>query len=773
MLRPLQNWLKPRWLRRTLAVLAGGAFVLGGLDALFPLPPLPRYSTVVTAADGTVLHAFLTPDDKWRLATERAELTPTLRKALIFKEDRWFYWHPGVNPLAVARAVWRNLTTGRRTSGASTLTMQVARMLQPAGRTYGSKLRELARALQLEWHFSKDEILHLYLNLAPYGSNVEGLKSAALLYFQKSPEVLSLAEITALVVVPNRPSSLRLGANNAAVRATRDRWLRRFSEAHLFESQTITDALAEPLTVRRHEAPKAAPHLSWRLARESNAGPTIRSTIRPAVQAKAEALVKNYVARLRALNIRNAAVLVLDNPTRTVVAYVGSADFNDPTDGGQVDGIRAVRSPGSALKPLLYATAFDRGILTPKMQLLDVPTSFGGYEPENFDQQFHGPVTAEFALANSLNVPAVRVLRDVSTPVLVGQLKKAGFETVKRAGPKLGLSLVLGGCGVTLEELTNLFATFAHGGQFEKARLTTTAERSPRVPIVSPEASFLTTKILAQITRPDLPNGYDYTYHLPKIAWKTGTSFGKRDAWSIGYNARFTVGVWVGNFSGEGVPELSGATIATPLLFDVFNAIDYSAPARGFGQPKSLRMRKVCAVSGLPPGEACDRPLLDYYLPGVTSTAVCQHQKAVFTNATGTFSYCTRCQPDSGAVRRLYPNLAPELLDWYDAQRIPYAKIPPHNPACTRVFAENGPVIVSPADGGEFFLSKIGNQQLALRAQVPNGVQTVFWYVNDKLLRKASPTETVFFRPQPGRVTVACVDDQGRKAAVGVVVRWE
>jgi penicillin-binding protein 1C len=792
MVCPCHTLLTFRWLRRTVAVVAGGMLLFVGLDALFPLPPLPRPSTVVTAADGTVLHAFLTPDDKWRLYTTPRELTPTLRKALIFKEDRWFRWHPGVNPLAVARAAWRNLTTGRRTSGASTLTMQVARLLQPASRTYGSKLREMARALQLEWHFTKDEILQLYVNLAPYGSNVEGLKSAALLYFQKSPEVLSLAEITALVVVPNRPSSLRLGASNAAVRAARDQWLRRFGEAGLFGENEIADALAEPLVVRRHEAPKAAPHLSLRLAREADA-PIVQSTIRPEVQAKAERLVKNYVARLRALHIRNAAVLVLDNQTRSVAAYVGSADFNDPTDGGQVDGIRAVRSPGSALKPLLYATAFDRGLLTPKTQLLDVPTSFGGYEPVNFDQKFHGPVTAEFALANSLNVPAVRLLRDVTTPVLVGQLKKAGFETVKRAGPKLGLSLVLGGCGVTLEELTNLFAAFAHGGKFEKARFTNPypsdgparlervgnplqprrAVRRVEEVLISPEAAFLTTQILCQITRPDLPNGYEYTYRLPKIAWKTGTSFGKRDAWSIGYNARFTVGVWVGNFSGEGVPELSGAALATPLLFDVFNAIDYSAPVRWFGQPKGLAARKVCAVSGLPPGEACERSVLDAYLPGVTATPLCQHRKAVFTNLAGTFSYCTRCQPDSGAVRRLYPNLAPELIAWYEGERIPYAKIPPHNPACTRVFAEDGPVIVSPLDGGEFFLSKTGTQQLALRGQVPNDAGAVFWYVNDRLLRKAGPGETVFFRPQPGKVRIACVDDQGRKAVVGVVVRWE
>ncbi|MCY7349259.1 MAG: penicillin-binding protein 1C [Cytophagaceae bacterium] len=772
----LQKLLKTHWLRRTLAGVAGGFVAFLGLDALFPLPAIPPYSTLITAADGTVLHAFLTPDDKWRLYTERVEITPTLRKALLFKEDRWFYWHPGVNPLAVGRAGLRNVLTGRRTSGASTLTMQVARLLDPSPRTYASKLREMARAIQLEWHFSKEEILQLYINLAPYGSNIEGLKSASLLYFQKSPQLLSLAEITALVVVPNRPSALRLGSRNAAVRQVRDRWLRRFAAAALFDRQTLSDALREPLTVHRHEAPKSAPHLSLRLAGQAPGQPIVQSTLRPAVQAKAEALVRNYVNRLRAMNIRNAAVLVINNQTQAVEAYVGSADFNDPSDGGQVDGVRAIRSPGSTLKPLLYATAFDRGLLTPKTRLLDVPTNFSGYQPGNFDQQFHGPVTAEFALANSLNLPAVRVLRDLGTPILIGQLKKAGFETVKKTGPKLGLSLVLGGCGVTLEELTNLFAAFARNGQFKKASLVETAESEPvtsAIPLVSEEAAYLITKILSQITRPDLPNQYEYTYHLPKIAWKTGTSFGKKDAWSIGYNARYTVGVWVGNFSGEGVPELNGASIATPLLFDVFNAIDYNAPARWFGVPKTLIMRKVCPESGLPPGEFCPHQVLDYHLPGVSRTETCPHLRPIWTNANATISYCTRCLPDSGADRRLYPNLAPELLAWYDGKRIPYERIPAHNPRCTRLFSQQGPRIVDPTDGGEYYLNRTGNQQLALRCQVPNGVQTVFWYVNDKLLRKASPNETVFFRPAPGRVKLSCTDDQGRNMDSWIQVKWE
>lgn len=770
------------WNKRWLRWLLGAVVMIFLLDLIFPFKPNPHYSTIVTAADSTVLHAFLNDGDKWRMYTELHEITPTLRKALIFKEDRWFYWHLGFNPLAIARAGFNNVIRGKRTSGASTITMQVVRLLEPRERTYWNKIVEIWRALQLELHHSKAEILQLYLNLVPYGSNVEGIKSASILYFQKSPNVLSLAEVTTLTIIPNRPSSLRLGERNAYIIQERNKWLKRFADGELFDKQAIEDALQEPLTVSRHEAPKEAPHLSIRLRQQFVNQPIIRSFLRRIKQRQVEDLVKNYVNRLRSLNIHNAAVLVLNNQTHTVEAYIGSADFNNPTDGGQVDGIRAIRSPGSTLKPLLYASAFDRGILTPTSTINDVPTNFGGYEPENFDQQFHGKITVAFALANSLNVPAVKVLKELSTPVLIEKLKKANFQTVKKNAPSLGLSLVLGGCSVTLEELTNLFSAFANKGRFLTSNLTQTAlsegffsqeKKTGEELLISEEATYLITQILSQVTRPDLPNNYDYTYRLPKIAWKTGTSFGKKDAWSIGYNARYTVGVWVGNFSGEGVPELNGANIATPLLFNIFNTIDYNSSARPFGMPKNLYRRKVCAESGDVPNEFCTHQILDYYLPGISKTTKCQHMKSVSVNTFGTMSYCTYCLPDSGAIRKLYPNLSPELISWYDTKHIRYEKIPPHNRECTRIFEQNGPQIVYPTDGSEYFVDKDKSQQLMLSCQADNEVKEVYWYINDKLLQKTDPTEAVFFKPESGRIKISCSDDKGRNTNIWITVKWQ
>ena len=464
--------LRRRWLQ---VVLTGLGLTLL-LDRFFPVRTAVSYSTVVMASDSTIIHAFLSRDDKWRMYAETDEITPALRDAILFKEDKHFFYHPGINPFSLVRAMGRNLLTGRRTSGASTITMQVVRLLEPRERTYGNKLIEFCRAFQLELHLSKAEILQLYLNLLPYGSNIEGIKSASLIYFGKPPKLLSLAELTTLAIIPNRPSSLRLGLRNEQVVQERNRWLRRFLDNNTFPATAIADAIAEPLTAHRRAAPQQMPHLALRLRREYRDTPIIHTTIRPAMQATAEQLVQNYVNRVRAHNIHNAAVLIVDNQTMNVLAYVGSADFHNVFDGGQVDGVRAVRSPGSTLKPLLYGLGFDAGLITPKSKLNDVPTNFGAgsgsYEPENYDRRFNGPVTAEFALANSLNVPAVKLLRDIGTSTLVSTMKKAGFVTVRQQAKDLGLSMILGGCGVTLEELSTLFAGFANGGRVKIANYT-------------------------------------------------------------------------------------------------------------------------------------------------------------------------------------------------------------------------------------------------------------------------------------------------------------
>lgn len=745
------------------------------LHRLFPLPSPPPYSTLVVDSQDNILYAFLSDDDKWRMMTEQREITPELTEALIYKEDRFFYWHLGINPISIARATANNLRYRKRTSGASTITMQVARLLEPKRRTYANKIVEIFRALQLEWAYSKAEILQLYLNLVPYGGNIEGVKSAAMLYFKKTPEQLSLAEITALTIIPNRPNSLIPTGNNPDLLAARQYWLRRFGQANLFDAKTIADALEEPLTAQRGEAPKIAPQFAYRLKNAYPNQPIIKTALQLNKQLAAEQLVRNYNKQCVLNGIKNAAVLVVNNFTGAVEAYVGSADFYNTQDGGQVDGIRAVRSPGSTLKPLIYALAFDKGVITPKQKIPDVPTSFNGYAPINYEDKFDGMVTAEDALARSLNVPAVYLLDQIGVDELAISLSNCGFSRIAadHSRHRLGLSLALGGCGTRLEELTNLYVAFANKGRYRPLQWLRSAADTARTPIISTAAAYMLYETLTQLTRPDFPENIDNSRNLPRVAWKTGTSYGRKDAWSIGYNARYTIGVWVGNFSGEGVSELSGAFTATPLLFQLFNTLDYQATGEWFVAPPDLSLRWVCAESGLPPNDFCTQQVMDNYIPLVSTSATCQHLARQYIAPDSSTSYCKFCLPEAGYKQTYYPNLPPAIISYYEQQKIPYQKIPPHNPSCDHLFiAGNAPRIVSPLQGLTYWIDRSDNTQLALQCQVEGNVEKVFWYVNGDFLQSMSPSSSLFFVPQKGENTITCTDDKGRSTTIDIMVNF-
>lgn len=757
------------------AILGGLLFVLVTflvLDLVFPVPVDRDYSHLILDGDGRVVHAFLNRGDKWRMDTELGEISDDLKKAFLAKEDRWFYWHPGVNPAAIVRALWGNMTSGRRVSGASTITMQVARLLEPKERTWSNKIVEMFRAFQLEWHYSKDEILQLYLNRAPYGGNIEGVKAAALLYFDRLPGQLSLAQIVALTIIPNRPTSLRIGENNALIRQERDRWLRRLEDQGVFEAERVELALREPFEYGRREAPRQAPHLSLRLRASHRDDFNIRSSIDRGVQARAENLVYAASRRLRHFNIRQASVIVVDNATRQVKAYVGSPDFFNDAEAGQVDGVRAVRSPGSTLKPLIYALAVDNGLITPKTKIADVPVHLDGYSPENFDERYNGWVTMEDALAYSLNIPAVKTLQQIGVPTLVDKLIEAQFRQIQLDRNKLGLSTALGGCGTRLEELAGLYSAFANEGAFAPLKWTADDTSTVSMPLISPGASFLITESLTRLTRPDLPNNPSSSLRIPKIAWKTGTSYGRRDAWSIGYNRRYTIAVWVGNFNNDGVPELTGADMATPLLFDLFNTLDYNSPNQWYRPTADVDFRLVCSESGLPAGEFCEHSVLDQFLPGVSSARTCTHLKEVAVSPDESISYCTTCRPATGYRRELYPDYPPDLLAWFDKVGVRYKKIPPHNPACTRVFTDAPPRIVSPADGQEYLIDTTDEPQLMLSAEAGNEVTMLYWYVNDRFVASAVKSEPVFIKPEPGPLKISCTDDRGRNTDVTVRVTF-
>ena len=761
------------------------------LNFFFPLPDKIEYSTIILDSKGEVIHAFITRDQKWRMKTELKEISPTLKKSLVYKEDKYFYYHFGVNPFAIVRAITMNVLHLKRTSGASTITMQVARMLEPKNRTYLNKFKEIFRAFQLEWKYSKDEILQLYFNLVPYGSNIEGVKSVSILYFKKNPDHLSLAEVTALSIIPNRPSSLRLGFANDLIVRERNKWLKRFATDKLFNEKEISDALDEPLDAKRSEAPKLAPHFSLKLKRIIDSD-IIRTNLQTQMQLKLEKLVSDYVNGLYTLGIHNSAVVVLDNKTHNVVAYIGSANFNDNADGGQVNGADAIRQPGSALKPLMYGLCFDNGILTPKTIVTDVPLNINGYQPENFDSKFNGSVTVEYALENSLNVPAVKSLNELGTEKMIAKLVACNFKQIKRDEKKLGLSLILGGCGVTLEEMTALYSSFANGGIYtepnfistgdaryktEDTRHKTQETRHSKSPlgdlgvVLTPSSNFMLTEILSRLARPDLPSNWEQSSHTPRIAWKTGTSYGKRDAWSIGYNKNYTVGVWVGNFSGVGVPELSGANIATPLLFKIFNTIDYNSSNEWYNMPKECGIRLVCPETGKLPSEFCKNTVMDYFIPLVSNSTKCDNMREIAVSADEKISYCKNCLPLNGYKKKLYKIVLPEMQSYFDENRIAYEKIPMHNPKCDKIFVEDAPVIRSPKNGTEYFISKQQPEELQLSCDVTNDVKKIYWYVNNKFYKQTDAHTKTFFKPEEGTTKISCTDDKGRNSDVWIKVK--
>ena len=763
--------MKKRILKKYLLILLSIIVVIILLDITFPLRINKSYSKVITAKNSTLLTAYLSKDDKWRMQTKLDEVTPDLIKAIINKEDKWFYWHFGVNPVAVVRALFSNIIKGERVSGASTITMQVARLLNPKSRTYSNKIIEMFRALQLEMHYSKKEILEMYLSLLPFGGNIEGVKAASYFYFNRPPSKLSLAQVITLMVIPNDPNNLRIDSDIQKTIKKRNDWIRKFKKEKLFSNTALNDALNESLKPYRYERKFIAPHFC-NYMNANYRGTDIRTTIDPAIQQKAEILLYNYISRSKTKQVTNGAVLIIDNKNSSVIGYCGSADYYDVNSSGQVNGVISIRSPGSTLKPALYAYAFNQGILTPKMKLYDIPTDFGGYDPENYDLKFRGDVTAELALMNSLNVPAVRLLQEVGFNEFVKFLSRGNFKEIESQKNILGLSTILGGCGVTLEELTRFYSCFARKGNLYQLNYLFKKDNKRYRKLLSEGSAFLIADILSNNYRPDFPNDLLDLTRLPKIAWKTGTSYGKRDAWAVGFNPRYTIGVWIGNFDGKGSPYLSGSEMAVPLLFDLFNSIDTGPDKSWFKKPGTVLSRKVCAETGLLPTKNCTHLVQDYYIVNCSLSKYCDLNKEVYVNLAGTISYCPGCLPKSGYKKEYYPFYDPQLKLWYMQNNVAFKKVPLHNPDCQVKFGGKGPVITSPSKDYEYFIEENSGQEILLQAACGSGIKEIYWYIDDKYFKKSSPGKNLFFKPKEGKTKITCLDDKGRDANVLIKVKY-
>ncbi|MBN1466706.1 penicillin-binding protein 1C, partial [candidate division KSB1 bacterium] len=596
------------------------ALSLATVVIFFLIPP-PHFdrpcSTLVLDRHGQLLSASIAEDQQWRFP-EITSVPEKYQKAALTFEDRRFFYHPGVDLLALARAARDNLARGRVVSGASTITMQVVRLSRPnKPRTVTEKVVEMILALRLEMTKNKKDILKLYASHAPYGGNVVGLEAAAWRYFGARPQDLSWAETAMLAVLPNSPSLIHPGRNRQKLLAKRDALLRSLLQRGILDSLSCSLAVQEPLPDKPRPLPMSAPHLLQRCRAQSGHDQNrFHTTLDGALQRRVSDIIERRHGRLLANQIHNAAALVLDIETLKVLAYVGNVGGGvDSTNSHYVDIITSPRSTGSILKPFLYAAMLEAGELLPTAIVPDIPMQIGGFAPQNFTRTYEGAVPACQALAHSLNVPAVRMLRDYGVHRFYGLLQQLGMTTLHRPAHEYGLSLILGGAEGTLWDLTAMYAGLVRSLLFES---TETKQKPFCTPVYLDSESFeaqsvhsplsaascwLTLQAMLEVSRPEEDQAWREFHSSQKIAWKTGTSFGYRDGWAIGLTPKFAVGVWVGNADGEGRPGLTGLSVAAPILFDIFNTVEWSA---WFAPPAGqLYEISVCAKSGFRAGPYC------------------------------------------------------------------------------------------------------------------------------------------------------------------------
>jgi penicillin-binding protein 1C len=570
---PLPTAERARWQRRAIYAAFGVVWIaaaiagaVAGLLQAFGPAPLGRdleVSTLALDRNGKLLRAYLTSEGRWRLPATRDQVDPRYLDALLTYEDKRFYHHRGVDPLAMTRAAFQLVTHGRIVSGGSTLTMQVARLLEPRQeRSLDAKLRQAVRALQLEQALSKDEILGLYLTLAPYGGNLEGIRAASLAYFGKEARRLTLGEAALLIALPQSPEFRRPDRFPAAAKRARDRVLDRIASHGLFSNAEIERAKKEPVPGARKPMPLLAPHAADQAASASPTERVLQLTIDGGLQRTLETLAHDRAVALGPS--MSVAIVVVDNATGEVLARVASPDYFDERRAGQVDLTEAVRSPGSALKPFIYGLGFEDGLIHPETLIEDRPIRYGGYHPENFDLTFQGTVTVRRALQQSLNIPAVAVLQEVGPSRLIARLAQAGAPLVlpkREVAP--GLALGLGGVGVRLTDLTMLYAGLARQGTVAPLVERFGVPPSPPKRLIEPVAAWYVASVLIGTPPPENAAG-------GRIAFKTGTSYGYRDAWAVGFDGKRTIGVWAGRPDGAPVPGLAGRVTAAPILFDAF-----------------------------------------------------------------------------------------------------------------------------------------------------------------------------------------------------------
>ncbi len=774
-----------RLLKKRSLVVAGLALVAIAVGLrLYPSAPLSsqgQYSSAIYAADGSLLRLTTASDEQYRLWTPYDSISPKVAEAVLLYEDRWYFWHPGVNPAALIRSA-KATFSGERRQGGSTISMQLARKIYDIdSRDVSGKIRQIAAAFWLEARYSKRDILEAYLNFAPYGGNVEGVGAASLVYFHKRAADLTLPEALTLAVIPQNPAA-RGGTRSGspALNEARARMAAIWLNKHP-EDERLGAKHAPPIKTAA-VLPFRAPHLTSQLLKERSAGEKgeIFSSLDPKMQATIERTIAQRIERERGTGIRNAAAILLDSETMQVKALIGSANFFDKDIDGQVNGVLAKRSPGSTLKPFIYALAFDQGVLHPMTVLKDAPTAFGPFSPENFDGRFVGPITAQDALTRSRNVPAVQVAAKLTRPSLYDLMKTSGVANLA-SEKHYGLALTLGGGEVTMEELARMYAMLANGGDLRPIQYAVAKQPSPfplpqplsrkreRVAerpgegtrpsthLLSEESAFVTLDMLKTNPRPDTGQPAQ-----PAVAWKTGTSWGFRDAWTAGVFGRYVLVVWVGNFDGAGNPAFIGVSAAAPLFFNIVDALRHEGVIANETPrlpPGKLTRVDVCAGSGDLPNADCPQRVSTWYQPGKSPIRISQlHKRVLIDRRTGE----AVCDENANTQWQVIEQWPSDMQRLFREAGMPRREAP-RLPDCEgRKVERRGvePQIVSPLRAVTYTGRLSKPVPLSLRAEGVRGKQ--YWFSNEAFIGEVTAGESLAWNPpKAGRYVLRVVDESG------------
>lgn len=733
------------------------------------------FSQAIYDRSGKLLRLTLSRDDKYRLWLPLKAISPVLVNATLLHEDKGFRFHPGVSPTSLVRAIWHTYIKKDRKIGGSTITMQLARIKYDINsRTISGKTSQILAAFWLELLYSKNDILEAYLNLVPYGLNVEGAGAASLVYFHKNADKLTLSDALTLSVIPQSPAK-RMGrvpegmpAHQSLEQARKvlyAKWIGKNPKDT--EQKSIVD---QPITLKRpSDLPFLAPHFANEVRELDPFDPVLHTTLDLKLQKLIERHIKSYVEANRQKGINNAVVLLIDHRTLEVKSLSGSADFFDQKIEGQVNGARARRSPGSALKPFIYGLGIDQGLIHPMTMLIDAPMSFGAYNPENFDSEFSGPIKAKDALVKSRNVPAVDIASRLAPPGLHGFLLKAGI-TRMRDESFYGMSLALGSAEVSVEELVKLYAMLANGGVQRPLKFLKSQKEEDGPRLLTREASYLLLDILADNPNPLRGFRTDWIRDHLDVSWKTGTSFGFRDAWSVGIVGPYVLAVWIGNFDGEGNPAFIGREAAAPLFFEIIDSLKSQDPGINEYSGKgladlNLTKVEVCSLSGGLPGPDCNQRASTWFIPGKSPIVKCDVHRRIFVNSRTGLRSCS--DGARGTRSEVYEFWSSDLLAIFRQAGIPRRVPPSYEPGCKMDETASrgvGPRITSPRDEVVYSLriADLNEERIPLTAVTDADSRIVRWFINEEYLGESVSGQPYFWKPGAGKFVVRVVDDLGR-----------